>query len=282
MKTQRIATALLLSLAVSGGFTLILSKQMKASATKVPVTYFYVAASRELNPGEVLKSADVKLIAWPKSIPLSGAFEKPGDLVGRAVLSPLGKSEPFLPRDVSEVGSGAGLAARIPDGMRAIALRSDEIVGVGGFLNPGSHVDVLVTFRPQGVAEEHTATALQNAEVLAAGQRVEPDPSGKPSSVTVVTLLLSPVDAQRAVLASTLGTVHFVLRNGSDRAVTAIAPIQLGSLGGEAAVATAAQPAPFHRRYIPVSAPAEIETIVDGTPDGNKTIASAQPMRLER
>lgn len=279
MKTQRIATALLLSLAVSGGCTLILSRQMKASATRVPVTSLYVAAARELDPGEVLKSADLKVIAWPRSLPLSGAFERPADLVGRAVLSPLGKGEPFLARDVSEAGSGAGLAARIPDGMRAIALRSDEIVGVGGFLNPGSHVDVLVTYRPQGLAEAHTATALQDAVVLAAGQRVEPDPSGKPSSVTVVTLLLSPLDAQRAVLASTQGTVHFVLRNGSDRAVTTIAPIQLGSLGGEPSIPKA-QPTVYRHRNIVVNAAPEIETIVDSSPDDNKGLPSHPVPRL--
>lgn len=266
MKTQRVAVALFLSLAVSGGCTLMLSQQMKASATKLPTTSSYVAAARELDPGEVLKSADLKMVPWPKSLPLTGAFEKPADLVGRAVLSPLGKGEPFLTRDVSESGSGAGLAARIPDGMRAIALKSDDIVGVGGFLNPGSHVDVLVTYRSEGLSEAHTATALQDAEVLAAGQRVEPDPSGKPLSVTVVTLLLCPADAQRAVLASTQGTVHFVLRNGSDRAVNTMLPIQLDSLGTEPKVIKT-QPTHLRPRTIAVSGGSEIETVVDGDGD---------------
>ncbi len=273
MKTKRIATALFLSLVASGFGTLMLSRQMKASATRSPATSFYVAASRDLDPGEVLSSTDLQVVPWPKSMPLSGAFEKPADLVGRAVLSPLGKGAPFLPRDVSEAGSGAGLAARIPDGMRAIALRSDEVVGVGGFLNPGSHVDVLVTYHSQGLAEANTATALQNAVVLAAGQRVQPDPSGKPSSVTVVTLLLSPEDAQRAVLASTQGTVHFVLRNGSDKAVNMMTPIQLGSFGEERTVIKA-QPAVYHRRNVAANTAPEIETVVDGSSDDNKNALS--------
>lgn len=264
--------ALVLSLVVSGGFTLLLSKQMKASATKAPVTSFYVAAARELDPGEILKAGDLQVVGWPKSLPLQGAFEKSGDLVGRAVLSPIGKGQPFLSRGVSESGSGAGLAARIPDGMRAIALRSDEVVGVGGFLNPGSHVDVLVTYRPDGATDAHTATALQDATVLAAGQKVEPDPSGKPSSVTVVTLLLSPDDAQRAVLASTQGTVHFVLRNGSDRVVTTTLPIQLSSLGGDAPLAVA-RPALYKRRKASIDVDSEIETIVDGKADSNTNTA---------
>lgn len=273
MKTNRLAGALLLSLVLSGVGTLMLTRQMKASATRLPATSFYVVASRDIDPGEVLRSTDLKVVAWPKSLPLSGAFEKPADLIGRAVLSPLGEGTPFLPRDVSQAGSGAGLAARIPDGMRAIALRSDEVVGVGGFLNPGSHVDVLVTYRPQGLAEAHTATALQDAVVLAAGQRVEPDPSGKPSSVTVVTLLLSPEDAQRAVLASTQGTVHFVLRNGSDRALNTIPSIQLGSLGEDRS-ALKPEPPVYQHRKLSANKALEIETIVDGSASDNKSVLS--------
>lgn len=278
MKMRRIIGALTLSLIVSGGCTLLLSRQMKASARKEPVDSLYVAAARELSTGEIVKLDDLKMVAWPKSLPLSGTFEKPADLVGRAMLSPIGKGEPFLLRDVSEAGSGAGLAARIPDGMRAISLKSDDIVGVGGFLNPGSRVDVLVTLRPEGLGDAHTATALQDAVVLAAGQKVEPDPSGKPSSVTVVTLLLSPDDAQRAVLASTQGTVHFVLRNGSDRVVTNTVPIQLSSLGGDPAASDAHRPI-FHRRISPTTADPEIETIIDQNTDSSTDHAAPKGAR---
>ena len=108
------------------------------------------------------------------------------------------------------------MAARIPEGMRAIALKTDEVMGVAGFLTPGSRIDVLVTYRTDQIPEPRTVTVLQNAEVLAAGQQVQPDPQGKPSTVSVVTLLLAPQDAERAVLASSQGSLHFVMRSGAD------------------------------------------------------------------
>lgn len=260
MKFPRIAAAVLLSLAVSGGCTLLVSRQISANTTRAAATVSCVVATRDIDAGEVLKADDLKVVEWPQSLPLAGAFPRVNDLLGRATLSPLAKDQPLLGRDVSEAGSGAGLAARIPAGMRAISLRSDEVVGVGGFLNPGSRVDMLVTFHSPNSPEAHTATALQNAAVLAAGQKSEPDPSGKPATVTVVTLLLSPDDAERAVLASTQGTVHFVLRNGSDRVVTGTQPMQMATLTGEAPVVPHALAA--HHRAAP--APDPVEMVLDG------------------
>ncbi len=234
------------------------------------MTLTYVGPSRSLEVGEVLKSTDLIPVAWPKSVPLSNNFANASDLVGRTVLVPLEKGQPIVVRDVSSVGAGAGLAARIPNGMRAIALRSDEVMGVGGFLNPGSHVDVLVTYRPGTTDQFMTATALQDAQVLAAGQKAEPDPAGKPQSVTVVTLLLTPDDAERAVLASSQGSIHFVLRNSSDAGRTSAVPMQMSRLAGIApapvlsphatavtAVSRASQPQPE----------LEIETVLDGAPE---------------
>jgi pilus assembly protein CpaB len=156
-------------------------------------------------------------------------------VLGREVLFPLDKGQPILDKYLSAPGSGMGLAGKIPDGMRAIALRSDEVVGVAGFLLPGSRLDVLVTYRTEGSPEPRTSTVLQNAEVLATGHQVQPDPEGKPATVTVVTLLLTPGEAERAVLASTQGSIHFVLRNGSDTQRTQTSPVVLSQLSGNPA-----------------------------------------------
>src|SRR5438045_8503693 len=111
--------------------------------------------------------------------------------MGRALIYPLSEKEPVLLRDLAEPGSGISLSVRIPPGMRATAVRSNEIVGVAGFLYPGSHVDVLVTYTPPGGNNVPvTETVLQDVEVLTAGQTTEPDPQGKPQTVNVVTLLL--------------------------------------------------------------------------------------------
>jgi len=105
--------------------------------------------------------------------------------------------------------------------MRAVSVRSNEVVGVAGFLYPGSRVDVLATLRPQGgeskVTEPLTQTILQDVEVITAGQRIQPDPEGKPQTVNVVTLLLNPEDSQKLMLASSQATIQFVLRSGADK-----------------------------------------------------------------
>src|SRR5207247_10921123 len=112
----------------------------------------------------------------------------------------------------------------------------NEVVGVTGFLYPGSHVDVLATFRPEGNASPLTQTILQNVQVITAGQRSQPDAQGKPEAVNVITLLLDPVDSEKLILASTQATIQFVLRNGGDTATSVTHPVSAdGMMGGNPA-----------------------------------------------
>ena len=143
VSSRRVLVALMLALGVSGLTTWLVSKKM-ASPIQVlkPADTMIVAPGRALQAGESLKPESLELVPWPGTIPIDGAFSRPADVVGREVLFPLEKGQPILERDLSAPGSGTGLASRIPDGMRAVALRSDEVVGVAGFLIPGSHVDV--------------------------------------------------------------------------------------------------------------------------------------------
>ncbi len=231
MILKRILIALCIALSVSSGLTLALGRHLRAQAPKSrDLTYF--AAARSIAAGELIQPKDVEPIAWPERLPLAGAFTQKSDLAGRTALTTMEKGQPILNAYLSSPGAGPGLAARIPTGMRALAMRSDDVVGVGGFLSPGSRVDVLVTSHLSSESEPSTITALQNAEVVATGQRVQPDPAGKPESVTVVTLLLTPDDAERAVLASTQGSIHFVLRNSGDGTVEKTNPVQLAALYG--------------------------------------------------
>lgn len=227
---RRLMLALFVALIISGLFTFWLSRRVNKTHAAVQLPDQYVAAARSLDAGEVLRREDLTLIDWPQSHPLAGTFMKVDDVVGRAVLYPLAAGEPILDRQLASAGSGVGLTGKIPSGMRAIALRSDEVVGVAGFLMPGTHVDVLVTYRDNTHPDPVTATVLQDVEVLAAGHQVQPDPSGKPSSVDVVTLLLSPEDAEKAVLATAQGSIHFVLRNGGDHGSAGANPVALGQL----------------------------------------------------
>jgi pilus assembly protein CpaB len=215
---RRLTTAFIIALVVAGGFTYWLSQRVTKSRTPPPVIKSqYVAAAANLDAGQAIRAENLRLVEWPASMPLTGATNNPQPLVGRIVLYPLAAGEPILERQLSSPGSSSGLTMKIPDGMRAISLRSDEVVGVAGFLLPGTHVDVLVTLRVANQPDPVTSTVLQDAEILATGQKSEPDPEGKPTTATVVTLLVKPEDAERVVLASTQGSVHFVLRNGVDK-----------------------------------------------------------------
>jgi pilus assembly protein CpaB len=257
MNSKRILTSLFLAFVVSVLCTWLVSRKLTAASTVQTVQKqpdaLYLAPSRALRAGEVLKSDDIEFVSWPGSDPIDGAFSQAGEVIGRELLFPLAKGQPILVSDLSAAGSGTGLASKIPDGMRAIALRSDEVVGVAGFLVPGSHLDVLVTYHSDISPEPVTLTVLQNAVVLAAGHQLEPDPEGKTSDVTVVTLLLTPEQAERAVLASTQGALHFVLRNGSDTSRSAETAMLLSQLSGQApAMAhTATRPAALAARAAP-------------------------------
>lgn len=234
MIARRLISALFIALIISGLFTFWLSRKFAKPHVATAAKQQYVAAAVNLDAGEMLRPVSLKLIDWPISSPLQGAFLKPEDVAGRVVLFPLAAGEPILDRQLSAPGTGAGLAVKIPEGMRALALRSNDIVGVAGYLLPGTHVDVLVTYKTLSSPEPMTATILQDAQVLTAGQKMQPDPEGKASTVDVVTLLVKPQDAERVVLASSLGTVHFILRNGSDREQVKDSPAQVSELGGAA------------------------------------------------
>jgi pilus assembly protein CpaB len=237
MNFRRMAIALTVGFLFSGTCTYLLSRKLTTAhgAEHIPELK-YVAPSRPLKGGEILKPDNLELVSWPASTPIADVFTKPEAVLGRAVLYPIAKGQPITEQLLSAAGSGAGLAGKIPDGMRAIALRSDEVVGVAGFLLPDSHVDVLATVHTDKNPEPTTFIVLQNAQVLAAGHQIQPDPEGKPATVTVVTLLLSPRDAERAVLASLQGTIHFILRSSSDKGTPQDTPIDLAQLvnGSEA------------------------------------------------
>src|SRR5947209_14106573 len=215
---------------LAAGVTYFFSKKLNARRAQHSSTQI-VATTTELPSGMTLGAKDVALVDWPSDFPLQGSYTKVEDVIGHPLLFSLGPREPVLKRHLAVEGSGIGLSGRIPPGMRATAVRSNEIVGVAGFLYPGSHVDVLVTYTPPGGNNiPVTETVLQDVEVLTAGQTTEPDPQGKPQTVNVVTLLLNPEDSQRLQLASMQGGIQFVLRSGVDQKSVNLKPTRLDQL----------------------------------------------------
>lgn len=229
MDTRRVVVALVLALILSG-VTYFIFMRLRGPSAAGPQTRKVVAAAHPLSPGMGLKTEDVTLIDWPTNLPLTGSFSEAQDVVGRALLYPLGDKEPIQERDLAVPGAGIGLTTKIPLGMRAVAVRSNEIVGVAGFLFPGSRVDVLATLRPPGGGWPITQIVLQNVEVLTAGQKFQPDPQGKAETVSVVTLLLSPEDSERLILASSQASIQFVLRSGADSEKIGTRPVSLDEL----------------------------------------------------
>ncbi len=211
----------------------------------------YVAATQDLAPGDSLQKQTLTLIDWPSDRPMEGAFARLDDLVGRTVLYPVSAGEPIRARYLATAGSGMGLSTRIPEGMRAMSLKTDQIVGVAGFVVPGSHVDVLVTFHTPTSPDPITATVLQDVQILATGQKMQPDPEGKIAPTDVVTLLVKPQDAEKVVLASAQGTVHFVLRNGADHTVVSSHSAELSELSDKALPFSNAKPAVSSRLLVP-------------------------------
>lgn len=256
MDTRRIVLALAVALILAGGAAYFFAARLKQSGSAMQIIKV-VATAKELPAGIVLKAEDLSLADWPSTIPLAGSFSKPDEVVGRSLLYPLGAKEPVLARALAAAGSGFGLTAKIPIGMRATSVRSNEIMGVAGFLFPGSHVDVLATFRPVGSDSPITQTVLQDVEVLTAGQRIQPDPEGKPQTVTVVTLLLNPVDSEKLLLASTQAQIQFVLRSGADKERIDTKPVSMDELlaGAKKPPVPAPAGAPRRRREAPKVAP---------------------------
>jgi pilus assembly protein CpaB len=176
-----------------------------------------VVAARSVPVGTLLTKDDVKLVPWPSASQVPGAFTAPEQVVNRGVIDGLAENEPLTETKLAPVGSGAGLPPTITEGMRAISLKVNEVVGVAGFVVPGTRVDVLVALRrePDAMAR----VVVSNVTVLTAGTRFDQENAqrdGKPIPTSVVTLLVTPEDAEKLTLAAEHGKVMLTLRNPLD------------------------------------------------------------------
>jgi pilus assembly protein CpaB len=169
--------------------------------------------------GSVIKDDDIKLADWSGNVP-AGATAHKEDVIGRGVLTAIYAREPIIETRLAPKGAGGGMAAMIPVGMRAVAVRVNEVVGVAGFVIPGMHVDILISgtspYSDQRMGTQ-TRTMLQNIEVLSAGQDFKKDAEGKPLPVQVVNLLVNPEQAEQLSLASSQTQIQLILRNPLDK-----------------------------------------------------------------
>jgi pilus assembly protein CpaB len=241
-----------------------------------------VVAAQPLEMGAVIKSGSVRLMRMPQPLVPKGSFSKPEDVLDRPVISAIQPDEPILEARLAVRGSGGGLAPLIPPGMRAISVRVNEVVGVAGFVLPGMRVDVLVTGRPPAREETMTTTVLQNITVLSVGQTLQVDAKSQSIKAPVVTLLVTPLQAEALTLADNQGHVQLVLRNSTDHRQAETAGWQVSQLYGqvrrEPAVPKAPRPA-VPRPVAdprPVVAPPAPARIPEAPPDGILVIRGNQ------
>jgi pilus assembly protein CpaB len=220
---RRLVVVFAFALAVAGLTSFaayrMLIKQVRTPARSAPVSKVMVAA-HDLQVGALIHDFDLTQVSWSGPVP-QHAMQSKQDVLGRGVIANIYQGEPILEFRLAPKGAGAGLAATIPVGKRAVALRVNEVVGLAGFVLPGMRVDVLIAgTTPANQVQNQTGTlcrtVLQNIEVLSAGQRIEKNVEGKPESVQVVNLLVSPDQAEILSLASDETKVQLVLRNPLD------------------------------------------------------------------
>jgi pilus assembly protein CpaB len=275
---SRVTAILVLALLISGGATYLVYRVVAARAAQAPAqtTTPVVVAARQLDIGTLIKDTDLKTGSWTGTIP-KGMVTKKETILGRGVIAPIYEGEAVMDNRIAPAGAGGGLAATIPAGMRAVAVRVDDIVGVAGFVVPGMRVDVLISGVPPGnqaLAGAKVKTLLQNIEVLSAGQNYQKDAEGKPIVVPVVNLLVTPEQAEVLSLASNQTHIQLVLRNPLDTQQAKTQGIALAGLYGEAAKAQPAArgaapkgrvvPAPVKKEPPKVAPPPYVVEVFNG------------------
>jgi len=237
-----LAVALILGLILANIVYKAMTRQ--GPAQKAMQTSQIVVAAQQLPLGSRLQTQDLKLINWPSDEPLQGACTRIQDCVDRALITPVLPGEPILEGKLAPRDAGAGLPAIIPEGMRAVSVAVNDVVAVAGFAQPGTSVDVMVTGQSEGgaVPQQVTRTILEDVRVLAAGQKTEQDRQGQAQTVTVITLLVTPEDADKLAMANTMGRIQLALRNAIDANKSAPPPLYQATLFGSTAPEAPARP----------------------------------------
>lgn len=224
-----------LALAVAGGASFMVYRAVQ----NIPVrevevrSYFVAVATRPLPLGTMLTASDVKLVAWPASSPVAGGYSTVEEVANRGLIDAVAENEPLTAAKLAPIEAGAGLPPTITAGMRAISVKVNEVIGVAGFVVPGTFVDVLVTLsRDQN--DSISRVVVSKVQVLTAGTKIDQEQAkdGRAVPSTVVTLLVTPEDAERIALAGSVGQITLTLRNPLDQNSTETKGVRIAALMG--------------------------------------------------
>src|ERR1700690_1792447 len=199
-----------------------------------------MVAADDIQVGAKLADHDVRLAIFPESSAPPNTFSRKSQVIGRGAVLPISRGDFILPNKLAAEGAGAGLPSMIPQGMRAVSVRVNDVVSVAGFVQPGTRVDVLATGNEGSGNQAQTDTVLENVAVIAVGRSLlDRVITGETQNAAVITLLVSPDDAQKLTLASQEGKIQLALRNPLDTRKESIAPTKVSSLSpGQAAPAS--------------------------------------------
>jgi pilus assembly protein CpaB len=236
MMNRRLSTILLAAFVVAAisAFLVYRVAGNQSRAAQQPATTKIIIATHDLDLGTLVKDADLSTADWVGALP-KGALSKKETVIGRGVMAQVYQGEPMIDSRLAPVGAGAGLAATIPAGMRACAVRVNDVVGVAGFVIPGMRVDVIVAGTEPGAGGAQgpkVKTILQNIEVLSAGTNIQKDNEGKPVQVQVVNLLVTPEQAEILSLASNETRIQLILRNPLDKETAKTPGVGMAGLFG--------------------------------------------------
>jgi pilus assembly protein CpaB len=240
MARMRVFIVLALAVTVGGVFAFATYNYVQKAPGKTVAmpTRPVVVAAADLDLGTEIGRDDVRIIEWPATSVPADAIGNVDDVVGRGIIVPIVQNEPILPMKLASKEAGAGLPPAIPPGLRAVSVRVNEVIGVAGYVLPGTHVDVVVTVSPTNQPIDMTSKViLTNVLVLAAGTKIErATDKDKPMPVSVVTLLVNPEEAERLTLAASEGKIQLALRNPLDRETPTTRGIRSASLLGAAPI----------------------------------------------
>jgi pilus assembly protein CpaB len=212
-----LAGALLFGLlaAVSVSRYLSSAQAYTKNLSRVAVAKVAIPVGTKIIPEQVM------VVQFPKESTPDGTFDNAEKLTGRVAIANIAAREPITESRLAPEGTAGGLSAVIPEGYRAMTVKVDDVVGISGFIMPGTLVDVVVVIDPAdhaGMQDPISKIVLQNIKVLANGQNIDkPDNQREANSVKAITLQVTPEQAEKLALASSEGKLQLVMRNSVDQ-----------------------------------------------------------------
>ena len=227
-----LALAVVLGLAAAfAAKNMIAQKNTAQTNTKLTQV---VVAKANIPPGTELTEADVTTVKMEADVDPQAIFTNPDDVIKRVAAQPLYKGQPVVNSLLAPKGTGGGLQALVPEGMRAITIEVNVFLGVGGFVTPGSRVDVISSMPGDKGGEMVARTIVQNVRVTAVGSHLAMNNEDNKEPLRSVTLIATPKEAQAIELACATGRPRLVLRSSADQKVdTSIAGVSVSELRGQ-------------------------------------------------